>query len=94
VKLESKLAKAKAKGKAVGVFKIDLDKMRNEINLLEEKLDKEKTKAKHLGEKNELLKHYNQMIDTNNNQLNRNNIFFLEKMSRLTNNNPPQCSTS
>jgi len=38
--LESELAKAKAKGKVVGVFKIDLDKMRDEINLPEEKLDK------------------------------------------------------
>jgi len=65
--LESELAKAKAKGKVVGVFKIDLDKIRNEINLLEEKLDKEKTKAKHLEEKNELLEHHNQIIDTNNN---------------------------
>jgi hypothetical protein len=32
--LESELAEAKAKGKTVGVFKIDLDKMRNVINLL------------------------------------------------------------
>jgi hypothetical protein len=38
--LERELAKAKAKGKVVGVFKIDLDKMRDEINLPEEKLDK------------------------------------------------------
>jgi len=37
--LERELAKAKAKGKVVGVFKIDLDKMRDEINLPEEKLD-------------------------------------------------------
>jgi len=67
--LESELdkAKAKAKGKVVGFFKIDLDKMRNEINLLEKKLDKEKTKAKHLEEKNELLEHHNKIIDTNNN---------------------------
>jgi hypothetical protein len=41
--LESELAKAKAKGKAIGVLKIDLDKMRNEINLLEKQLDKENT---------------------------------------------------
>lgn len=52
VKLESKLAKTKAKGKVVRVFKINLDKMRNEINLLEEKLNKEKTQTKHLEEKN------------------------------------------
>jgi len=32
--LESELAEANAKGKTVGVFKIDLDKMRNAINLL------------------------------------------------------------
>ena len=57
--LESELAKAKAKGKVVGVFKINLDKMRDEINLPEEKLDKEKGKAKHLEEKNELLEHHN-----------------------------------
>jgi len=38
--LERELAKAKAKGKVAGVFKIDLDKMRDEINLPEEKLDK------------------------------------------------------
>jgi len=57
--LESELAKAKAKGKAIGVLKIDLDKMRNEINLLEKQLDKENTKEKHSEEKNELLEHHN-----------------------------------
>jgi Sec-independent protein translocase protein TatA len=81
--LESELAKAKTKGKAIGVFKIDLDKMTNEINLLEEKHDKKKSKAKHLEEKNELLEHHNQMIDTNNNQLNMNNMFLLEKIRNM-----------
>jgi hypothetical protein len=33
------------KPKVVRVFKIDLDKIRNEINLLEEKLDKENAKT-------------------------------------------------
>ena len=80
--LESELAKAKTKGKAIGVFKIDLDKMTNEINLLEEKHDKKKSKAKHLEEKNELLEHHNQMIDTNNNQLNM-NMFLLEKIRNM-----------
>jgi len=47
------------KSKAVGVFKIDLDKIRNEINLLEKKLDKENAKTKNLEEKNEMLKHHN-----------------------------------
>ncbi|KAL9360973.1 hypothetical protein Peur_049096 [Populus x canadensis] len=85
VMLENELAEAKAKGKAIGVFKIDLDKMTNEINLLEEKLDKKKSKAKHLEEKNELLEHHNQMIDTNNNQLNMNNMFLLEKIRNMNN---------
>ena len=66
VMLESELAKAKAKGKFVGVFRTDLDNNRNEINLLEKKLHKEKAKAKHLEEKNELFECYNQMINTNN----------------------------
>jgi predicted RNase H-like nuclease (RuvC/YqgF family) len=66
VMLESELAKGKAKGKFVGVFRIDLDNNRNEINLLEKKLDKEKAKAKHLEEKNGLFECYNQMINTNN----------------------------
>jgi hypothetical protein len=48
--------------------------------MLEKKLDKEKAKAKHLEEKNELLKYHNQMIDTNNNQLNMNNMLLLKKM--------------
>jgi hypothetical protein len=45
---ESKLAEAKAKWKVIGVFKINLDKMGNEFNLLEKKLDEEKAKANHL----------------------------------------------
>jgi len=57
--------------------------MRNEINLLKEKLDKEKTKEKHFKKKKKLFKHHNQMIDTNNNQLNRNNMFLLEKMRNM-----------
>ena len=57
--LENELAEAKAKGKLVGVYKIDLDKMRNKINLLEKKLNKEKARAKHLEEKNKLLEHHN-----------------------------------
>jgi hypothetical protein len=36
---ESELAEEKAKRKAIGVFKIDLDNKKNEINLLEKKLD-------------------------------------------------------
>ena len=78
--LESELAKAKAKEKVFRVFKIDLDRMRNEINPLEEKLDKEKAKEKHLEKNNKRLKHHNQMIDSNNNQLNRNNMSLLETM--------------
>jgi hypothetical protein len=38
--------------------------MRNEINLLEDKLNKEKAKEKHLEEKKKPLEHHNQMIDT------------------------------
>jgi hypothetical protein len=40
VVLESELAEEKAKGKAIEVFKTDLDNKRNEISLLEKKLDK------------------------------------------------------
>jgi predicted RNase H-like nuclease (RuvC/YqgF family) len=51
VTLKSEFAEAKAKGKVVEVFKNDLDNMRNEINLLKKKFNKEKAKAKHLEEK-------------------------------------------
>jgi len=81
--LESKLVEAKAKEKTVRVFKIDLDKMRNEINLLKDKLDKEKAKEKHLKENKEPLEHHNQMIDTKNNQLNRNSMFLLKNMRNM-----------
>ena len=79
---KSELTKVKAKGKAVKI-KIYLDKIRNEIKLLEEKLDKENDEVKHLEEKNELLKHHNQRIDINNNQLNKNNMFLLENMRNM-----------
>ena len=46
--LESELAEAKAKRKDAGVFKIHLDKMRNEFHLLEEKLDEKKARANNL----------------------------------------------
>jgi hypothetical protein len=39
--LESELDEAKAKRKVVKVFKTGLDKMRDAISLLKEKLDKE-----------------------------------------------------
>jgi predicted RNase H-like nuclease (RuvC/YqgF family) len=42
VTLESELAEAKAKEKAVEVFKPDLDNKKNEINLLEKKLNRKK----------------------------------------------------
>jgi len=51
VTLKSELAEAKAKGKVVEVLKNDLDNMRNEINLLKKKFNKEKAKTKHLEEK-------------------------------------------
>jgi len=46
VMLESELVRAKAKGKVIGIFKIDLDYKKYKINLLEKKLDKETAKAK------------------------------------------------
>jgi len=46
VMLESELAEAKAKEKAVEVFKTDLDNKKNEINLLEKKLNREKKKPR------------------------------------------------
>jgi hypothetical protein len=80
---ESELAEEKAKRKAIGVFKIDLDNKKNEINLLEKKLNrKKKGKENHLEEKNELLECHNQMIDTNNNQLNK-NVLLLENMRNM-----------
>jgi len=42
--LESELVEEKAKGKAIKVFKTDLENKKNEINLLKEKLNKEKVK--------------------------------------------------
>jgi len=74
--------KQKPKEKVVEVFKIDLDNKRNEINVLDKKLDKEKAKVKNLEEKNGLLKCHNQIIDTNNNQLNR-NMLLLENMRNI-----------
>jgi hypothetical protein len=77
VMLESELAEEKAKEKVVGNSKID------KKNLLKRELDNEKIRAKHLEEKNGLLEHHNQMIDTKNNQLDRSNMLLLEKMSNM-----------
>jgi hypothetical protein len=50
VMLESELVEAKAKEKAVGVFKTNLDNKKNEINLLEKKLNgKKKSQGKTFG---------------------------------------------
>jgi aspartate carbamoyltransferase regulatory subunit len=81
--LESELAKAKAKIKVIGVFKIDLDNKKYEMNMIDKKLNKEKANAKYLEKKNGLLKCHNQMINTNNNQLNRNNMLLLENMRNM-----------
>jgi hypothetical protein len=80
VMLESELAEEKAKEKVVGNSKID------KKNLLKRELDNEKIRAKHLEEKNGLLEHHNQMIDTKNNQLDRSNMLLLEKMSNMDEN--------
>jgi hypothetical protein len=44
--LESELVEAKAKEKVVGVFKTNLDNKKNEINLLEKKLNGKKKKPR------------------------------------------------
>jgi aspartate carbamoyltransferase regulatory subunit len=81
--LESELAKAKAKIKVIGVFKIDLDNKKYEMNMIDKKLNKEKANAKYLEKKNGLLKCHNQMINTNNNQLNKKNMLLLENMRNM-----------
>ena len=58
--LEGELAKARTKGNVVKNSQIE------EINLIKRKLDKAKIKIKQLEEKNGLLEHHDQMIDTNN----------------------------
>jgi hypothetical protein len=67
----------------VKVFKTDLDNIRDEIILLNKKLEKKKGQDKTFGRKKRTVECHNQMIDTNNNQLNRNNIFLLEKMRNM-----------
>ena len=81
--LESELAIAKIKGKTIEVFKTNLDNRRNKMNLLDKKLDKKKAKTKNFKEKNRLLECHSQMINTNNTQLNKNNILLLEKMRNM-----------
>jgi predicted transcriptional regulator len=57
---EGELAKARTRGNVVNNSQIE------EINLIKRKLDKAKIKIKQLEEKNGLLEHHDQMIDTNN----------------------------
>jgi hypothetical protein len=58
--LEGELAKARTRGNVIKNSQIE------EINLIKRKLDKAKIKIKQLEEKNGLLEHHDQMIDTNN----------------------------
>jgi hypothetical protein len=75
VMLKSELVEVTVKEDAVN------NSQTKEIDLIKRKLNKVKIRIKHLEEKNGLLEHHNQMIDTNNNQLTRRNMILSKKIS-------------
>ena len=62
--------------------KAELAVKKNEIRFMRIKLDKEREKSRHLGEKLIAMEKHKDQIDANNTALNRTNMLLIEKMTK------------
>jgi hypothetical protein len=65
------------------VGEAELVNKEDEIRTLKMKLDKERVKIKHQGEKLALIEKHKDQIDANNTSLNRTNLLLIEKLSKM-----------
>ena len=83
---ESRLAELQEferKGNEEEVLKADLAAKKIEIRTLKVKFDKEREKVKQLTKRLEVSEKHKEQIDTNNHNLNRNNMLLIEKMAKV-----------
>ena len=76
------IAKEDNKRKGFEAFEIELAVKRNEIKVMRIKLDKEREKVKYLDEKLVAMEKHKDQIDANNTALNKTNMLLIEKMTK------------
>jgi len=76
------IAKEDNKRKGFEAFETELAVKRNEIKVMRIKLDKEREKVKYLDEKLAAMEKHKDQIDANNTALNRTNMLLIEKMTK------------
>ena len=75
-------AKEESKRKGFEAVEAELAVKKNEIKVLRIKLDKEREKVKYLDEKLAAMEKHKDQIDTNNTALNKTNMLLIEKMTK------------
>jgi hypothetical protein len=76
------IAKEESKRKGFEVVEIELTVKNNEIKVIRIKLDKEREKVKYLDEKLAVMEKHKDQIDANNTALNITNMLLIEKMTK------------
>ena len=77
------IAKEESKRKGFEAVETELAVKKNEIKVLRIKLDKEREKVKYLDEKLAAMEKHKDQIDANNAALNRTNMLLIEKMTKM-----------
>jgi len=76
------IAKEESKRKGFEAVETELAVKKNEIKVMRIKLDKEREKVKYLDEKLAAMEKHKDQIDANNAALNRTNMLLIEKMTK------------
>ena len=76
------IAKEESKRKGFEAIETELAVKKNEIKFMRIKLDKEREKVKYLDEKLAAMEKHKDQIDANNAALNRTNMLLIEKMTK------------
>jgi len=76
------IAKEESKRKGFEAIETELAVKKNEIKFMRIKLDKEREKVKYLDEKLAAMEKHKDQIDANNTTLNRTNMLLIEKMTK------------
>jgi len=76
------IAKEESKRKGFEAIETELAVKKNEIKFMRIKLDKEREKVKYLDEKLAAMEKHKDQIDANNTALNRTNMLLIEKMTK------------
>jgi LmbE family N-acetylglucosaminyl deacetylase len=77
------IAKEESKRKRFEAVETELGVKKNGIKVMRIKLDKEREKVKYLDEKLAAMEKHKDQIDANNTALNRTNMLLIEKMTKI-----------